>query len=69
MHRLFDEGETHDKLALRRHHPLVRRAFGASGLDIVAVAGWFLSRVGEISILMKVIEKRYIASIRLLERT
>ena len=63
MHRLFDDGETRDELVVRRHHPLVRHAFGASGLDhlweglknAVAVAGWFLSRVGEISTLMKVI--------------
>ena len=30
MHRLFDDGETRDELVVRRHHPLVRHAFGAS---------------------------------------
>ena len=49
MHRLFDEGVTRDELEVRHHHPLFRRAFGASSLDhlreglknVGAVAGWF----------------------------
>ena len=53
MHRLFDDGETRDELVVRRHHPLVRHAFGASGLDhlweglknVIAVAGWFYPRL------------------------
>ena len=53
MHRLFDESEAHDELVVRRHHHLLRRAFGASGLDhlqeglknVVAVAGWFNPRL------------------------
>ena len=49
MHRLLDEDETHDELVVRRHHPLVRRAFGASSLNhlreglknVGAAARWF----------------------------
>ena len=54
MHCLFDKGKNRDELVVRRHHPLVRRAFSTSGLDhlrkglkhVGAIAGKYRGRSG-----------------------